>query len=375
MTRNLYTNKTLFQWFSDLPDCDKNRTLILGVSKKVEAARKSPKTVRPYTSYIPSSSDHIDGYIDDICNDNADGCNENTTSTDATEILNNYNRTPSHYRHSSCSTVTVRELSDHHCFTQNNLKIGQTSPKLFSSASTITNDRTLLPNSIRKSTNESTQVVVAINDKILPTAQHVLYRQNASDLTTHIKNDVKNLTDCFHAKSVNSTPVSRKTNLSSTATAATTDVAAVFNPPVTLRHHSLDLNFGEKSLSCRLYDCMPIGACTARNESCEPADSKQPSVASKLDFNLRKNSISRSAQLSKRRFLQSVMDRSMDSIGSCSLDVDAVSTDFSGTQTNSKSATVYYCIVIIAHAHFLKFVRHRRKWLMLKFFLIYILLL
>lgn len=324
----------------------------MGVSKKVEAARKSPKPVRPYTSYIPSSSEHFDKTINAICNDNANGCTKNTTFTDSTEILNNYNRTSSHHRHSSCSTVTVRELSDHHCFTQNNLKIGQTSPKLCTSASTIPNDRTLLRHSSGKSTNESTQVVVAINDNSLPAAQHVLFRHNASDLTTVIKKDVKNLTDCFHAntQSVNSTPVSRKTNLSSTSTAVTTDVAAVFTAPVASRHHSLDRKLCEKSLSCRLYDCMPIGACTARNESCEPPESQQPSVASRLDLDLRKNSISRSAQLSKRRFLQSVMDRSMDSIGSCSLDVDAVSTDFSGTKTRSQLATVYCCIGIM-HMH------------------------
>lgn len=313
----------------------------MGVSKKVEAARKSPKPVRPYTSYIPSSSDHFDTTINVICNDNAHDYKTNTTLRDSTEILNNYSRTSSHHRHSSCSTVTVRELSDHHCFTQNNLKIGQSSPKLCTSASTIPNDRTLPRRSSAKSTNESTQVVVAINENSLPTAQHVLFRHNGSDLTTLIKNDVKNLTDCFHANttSVNSTPVSRKTNLSATSTAVTIDVAAVSIAPVASRHQSLDRKLAEKSLSCRLYDCMPIGACTARNESCEPSESHPSSVASKLDLDLRKNSISRSAQLSKRRFLQSVMDRSMDSIGSCSLDVDAVSTDFSGTKTSTQLTT------------------------------------
>lgn len=343
----------------------------MDVSKKVEATRKSPKPVRPYTSYIPSSSEHFDTTINVICNDNAHDCKKNTTFTDATEILNNYSRSSSHHRHSSCSTVTVREqLSDHDCFTQNNLKIGQTSPKLCTSASIIPTDRTLLRHSSAKSTNESTQVVVAINDNSLPTAQHVLFRHNASDFTTLIKNDVKNLTDCFHAntKSVNSTPVSRKTNLSATSTAVTIDVAAVSTASAASRHHSLDRELCEKSLSCRLYDCMPIGACTARNESCEPPELQQPNVTSKLDLDLRKNSISRSTQLSKRRFLLSVMDRSMDSIGSCSLDVDAVSTDFSGTKTRSQCATVYCRFVIIAHAILFKFFftyRQRRlKWLL-----------
>lgn len=95
----------------------------------------------------------------------------------------------------------------------------------------------------------------------------------------------------------------------------------------------------EKTISCRLYDCIIPAGCTARNASSEPPESRTPSV---LKFDLgqlpqqRSSSssslISRTAQISKRKFLLDIMDRSVDSIGSCSLDVDAESTDFSGRE-------------------------------------------
>lgn len=106
----------------------------------------------------------------------------------------------------------------------------------------------------------------------------------------------------------------------------------------------------EKTISCRLYDCIIPAACTARNASSEPPESRTPSVV-KFDLggqvvaasphqpqqqrisSSSSSLISRTAQLSKRKFLLDIMDRSVDSIGSCSLDVDAESTDFSGSQT------------------------------------------
>lgn len=95
----------------------------------------------------------------------------------------------------------------------------------------------------------------------------------------------------------------------------------------------------EKTISCRLYDCIIPAGCTARNASSEPPESRTPSVIKfdlgQLPHQQRSSSsssslISRTAQLSKRKFLLDIMDRSVDSIGSCSLDVDAESTDFSG---------------------------------------------
>lgn len=122
----------------------------------------------------------------------------------------------------------------------------------------------------------------------------------------------------------------------------------------------------EKTISCRLYDCILPAGCTTRNASSEPPESRTPSVV-KFDLGHQyfqqqpqqrsassSSLISRSAQLSKKKFLLDIMDRSVDSIGSCSLDVDADSTDFSGTLQIMMSQAMIIC----AFTLFLHFSSH-----------------
>lgn len=74
----------------------------------------------------------------------------------------------------------------------------------------------------------------------------------------------------------------------------------------------------------RLSACIP--KCTTRNDSCEP-ESKTPSVRSSNNILSHRNN----PYLNNNWYNGQEMDRSVDSIGSCSLDVDAESTDFSGS--------------------------------------------
>lgn len=130
---------------------------------------------------------------------------------------------------------------------------------------------------------------------------------NTNDITEIIKSDVKNLTDCFHQNRSN----------------------RLLNRKLLTVPHITETNSqrksSEKKVACHLYDHLP--KITDRNDSSN-SDSLTTSSAN-LNLKLNKFGISRKSKLSKQRFLN-VMDRSVDSIGSCSLDVDAEST-FSGT--------------------------------------------
>lgn len=115
----------------------------------------------------------------------------------------------------------------------------------------------------------------------------------------------------------------------------------------------------EKTVSCRLYDCILPATCTTRNASSEPPSvlkldlhqQQQQRLHSVAGTNSNTNSIGRSAQLSKKKFLLEVMDRSVDSIGSCSLDVDAESTDFSGIEAAALRTCRFYFGAVFAGPH------------------------
>lgn len=79
----------------------------------------------------------------------------------------------------------------------------------------------------------------------------------------------------------------------------------------------------KKSNNCRIYGFIP--KCTKRNDSSESRDLSEETNNNSSYTNNINNFTARN------KFLN--MDRSVDSIGSCSLDVDADSTDFSGTKT------------------------------------------
>lgn len=78
----------------------------------------------------------------------------------------------------------------------------------------------------------------------------------------------------------------------------------------------------KKSNNCRIYGFIP--KCTKRNDSSESRDLSEETNNNSSYTNNINNFTARN------KFLN--MDRSVDSIGSCSLDVDADSTDFSGTK-------------------------------------------
>lgn len=79
----------------------------------------------------------------------------------------------------------------------------------------------------------------------------------------------------------------------------------------------------KKSSNCRIYGFIP--KCAKRNDSTEP-ESLSEETNNNLDLLIRNNTLTINSKNSSL-----IMDRSIDSIGSCSLDVDADSTDFSGT--------------------------------------------
>lgn len=95
--------------------------------------------------------------------------------------------------------------------------------------------------------------------------------------------------------------------------------------------------------------CLP--RCTARNNSCEPelvTNSVKSSFRQKNNSNIKTDTAKGHLNCKHRHSKQSLMnnwcnaqdmDRSVDSIGSCSLDVDAESTDFSGRVCRKESKT------------------------------------
>ncbi|KAJ6643791.1 Disks large-associated protein 1 [Pseudolycoriella hygida] len=137
-----------------------------------------------------------------------------------------------------------------------------------------------------------------------------IFDHNTNDITEIIKSDVKNLTECFHQNRTN-----RLSNLTQLNVPHLTEIKS-------------QTKLGERKVACHLYDRLP--KITDRNDSSN-SDSLTTS-STNLNFKSNKFGISRKSKLSKQRFLN-VMDRSVDSIGSCSLDVDAEST-FSGKIRN-----------------------------------------
>lgn len=113
--------------------------------------------------------------------------------------------------------------------------------------------------------------------------------------------------------------------------------ATVVHAPKDYIVHSHKLS--KKNTKQRLSGCIP--KCTTRNDSCEPG-SITPSLRS--NYMLSQRNYTDNQNNSKRISIKhsymnnwynvQEMDRSVDSIGSCSLDVDAESTDFSGSVVN-----------------------------------------
>lgn len=132
------------------------------------------------------------------------------------------------------------------------------------------------------------------------------FNNNTDDFTEISKGDVKNLTEFFQQKSQTNSKV-------------LTSVPHI--PDIT----SSQRKSNDRKVACHLYEHLPK-ITDNRNDSTN-SDTLTTS-STNLNLKLNKFGISRKSKLSKQRFLN-VMDRSVDSIGSCSLDVDADST-FSG---------------------------------------------
>lgn len=132
----------------------------------------------------------------------------------------------------------------------------------------------------------------------------------------------------------------------------------VHSPKDYLRNSQKKLAKKSKSIKrTSVGGCLP--RCTTRNDSCEP-ESIAPSLKSSFRNNNNNDPANGHLNCRHRHSKQSLMnnwcnvhdmDRSVDSIGSCSLDVDAESTDFSGrvcSQQNNicvyVSASVCVCV-------------------------------
>lgn len=182
-------------------------------------------------------------------------------------------------------------------------KIGQTSPKFCTKGNSFTNipsfDETD-PNANKSdelfqitnfTTTTTTTNVLSDCDRDLTNANYNNLEQEKSHkivITKYLKSD-KKFDNCFDDK--NKKP-----------------------PPVTPSKV-------KKSNNCRIYGFIP--KCTKRNDSSESRDLSEETNNNSSYTNNINNFTARN------KFLN--MDRSVDSIGSCSLDVDADSTDFSGT--------------------------------------------
>lgn len=212
----------------------------------------------------------------------------------ATDINNDPIESIDQYSRSSTLPLDDKELK-YPSVTDNNknrfnIKIGQTSDKFCVSNKTDPND-----SSHQRSYD-----------------QRIFTNHNTNDITEIIKSDVKNLTECFQQNRTN-----RLLNQKPLLTV----------PPIS--ESKTQPKSGEKKVSCHLYYDRRLPKIeTDRNDSFN-SDSLTASSSTNLNLKLNKFGISRKSKLSKQRFLN-VMDRSVDSIGSCSLDVDAEST-FSGT--------------------------------------------
>lgn len=192
------------------------------------------------------------------------------------------------YSRSSTLLLDDRELKSESVTNKKrlNIKIGQTSDKFCVSNETDPNE-----NFQQRSCDQR------------------IFNNNTDDFTEIVKSDVQNLTDCFHQN--------RSNRLS------TSKLLTVPHIPDIVDNKS-ERKVSEKKVACHLYDHLP--KIIDRNDSSN-SDSLTAS-STNLNFKSNKFGISRKSKLSKQRFLN-VMDRSVDSIGSCSLDVDAEST-FSG---------------------------------------------
>lgn len=207
--------------------------------------------------------------------------NSTDTNNDSFESIDQYSRSstlPLDDREQTIESIANKKRL--------NIKIGQTSDKFCVSNKTDPND-----NFRQRSYDQR------------------IFNHNTNDITEIIKSDVKNLTDCFHQNRSN-----RWTN----------------QTPLTVPHlaevTTAQRTASEKTVACHLYDHLP--KITDRNDSFR-SDTLTTASSTNLNLKLNKFGISRKSKLSKHRFLN-VMDRSVDSIGSCSLDVDAESTTFSG---------------------------------------------
>lgn len=209
---------------------------------------------------------------------------ESKTQKKSTEIKSDPIESIDQYSRSSTLPLDDKELTSQYVTNKKrfNIKIGQTSDKFCVSNETDPSNEQFHQRSYD---------------------QRIFYN-NKNDIAEVIKTDVKNLTDCFHQN--------RKSNRK-----------LLTVPPIT--EITSQRKSSEKKVACHLYDHLP--KITDRNDSSN-SDSLTASHTN-LHLKLNKFGISRKSKLSKQRFLN-VMDRSVDSIGSCSLDVDAEST-FSGT--------------------------------------------
>lgn len=218
----------------------------------------------------------------------SDRLNETKLPINSTDINNDSVESIDQYSRSSTLPLDDRERTIESIANKKrlNIKIGQTSDKFCVSNKTDPNDN------FRQRSYD-----------------HRIFNHHTNDITEIIKSDVKNLTDCFHQ------------NRSHRLTDQT---------PLTVPHlteiTTAQRTASEKRVACHLYDHLP--KITDRNDSFK-SDTLTTASSTHLNLKLNKFGISRKSKLSKQRFLN-VMDRSVDSIGSCSLDVDAESTTFSG---------------------------------------------
>lgn len=303
-----------------MPDCDSSPVLLLGVNQIGSPRASIRSRQRPQTVFIESnlnnnSTEKRFSSIDDLDENQKNLKNKkinffNFKKTDRQKSLSFENLTKE--KKPVLNQSTVYDIKNRHkspetiiSFNSNRsktdrFKIGQTSPKFCTKGNSFTNipsfDETD-PNANKSdelfqitnfTTTTATANVLSDRDRDLTNANFNNLEQKIV-VTKYLKSD-KKFDSFFDDK--NKKP-----------------------PPVTPTKP-------KKSNNCRIYGFIP--KCTKRNDSSESRDLSEETNNNSSYTNNINNFTARN------KFLN--MDRSVDSIGSCSLDVDADSTDFSGTK-------------------------------------------
>lgn len=328
--------------FSELPDNDANtQVLLLGVTRLDTPLRSSPPTFvkpkRPYTYHGTTT----------IASDAAHPHKTTLVAADDTDVT-------------ITKTVTNRKfdssyyLTDHQSSIANAVWINRVAPKNKSTTFLSTKSKRNLNTFLGRFNRNSGEKEIIAEDGNVTTARHI--NRSPAVETNECQNDQQPSVNVHRG---NTQPTLSSVRVKKSKTARLTSCI----PYCANKHESSEAPTDSLVSSFRIVECCaPItsnhGDRTKTNTNCQRREQHQRqnlitqlnrlrSSNELIPSNLRRLSIKSTHQNRNSSNNNSslfnnlnIMDRSVDSIGSCSLDVDAESTDFSGS-THAYAPHIY----------------------------------